>query len=370
MSASAAAPKHPGKVFLDPSEVKDHLTEYRIVDCRYNLKIKNYGSIEYAKEHVKGSIRADVDTNLSRVVPTSAARHPLPHCDEFIDWCMANGMAGELPVLCYDDECGAMGGCRLWWMLNSLGAEAYVINGGIQACRDAGLEMESGEPSSAPTPATHWPYKRAFQHHYLVDEIPPHAIITDARSADRFATTVRPYAADVMPSHIKGARNMPFDSNLVVRGNGKVLRSEEEIRHNFTTALQGAGDLTDLSSCVFSCGSGITACINIALAHHLGLGHPYLYCGSWSEYSSLFRIPIMRSIIDDHGMFMQMQTPSFSDNPKANPVTMTLKVDGALCDNPDAEVMSAAAHLHAGETATVYFKSGRVATIEVPASSK
>ncbi|KAG5486362.1 hypothetical protein CUR178_07674 [Leishmania enriettii] len=369
MAAPANAPKHPGKVFLDPSEIKDRLAEYRIVDCRYSLKMMNYGSIEYAKEHVKGAIRADVDTNLSKLLPNSTARHPLPPCAEFIDWCMANGMAGELPVLCYDDECGAMGGCRLWWMLNSLGAEAYVINGGIQACRAAMLEMESGEPSSSPTPATHWPYKTVFQHHYLVDEIPPNAIITDARSADRFATTVRPYAVDGMPGHIEGALNLPYPSHLVMRGDGNVLRSEEEIRHNIMTAMQGAGDAADLSSCVFSCGSGITACINIALVHHLGLGHPYLYCGSWSEYSGRFRLPIMRSIINDYGMYMQMKTPSLGDNPKVNLDTMTLKVDGAPCESPDPEVRSAAAHLHAGETATVHFKSGRVVTIEVPSAS-
>ncbi|CAM36931.1 3-mercaptopyruvate sulfurtransferase [Leishmania braziliensis MHOM/BR/75/M2904] len=369
MSAPAAAPKHPGKVFLDPSEVKDHLSEYRIVDCRCSLKIKNHGSIEYAKEHLKGAIRADVDTNLSKFVPGSTARHPLPPCSEFIDWCMANGMAGELPVLCYDDECGAMGGCRLWWMLNSLGAEAYVINGGIQACRAAGLEMESGEPSSPPTPAAHWPYKTDFQHHYLMHEIPLNAIITDARPADRFSTTVRPYALDKLPGHIEGARNLPYTSQLVMRGGGKVLRSEEEIRHNIMTAIQGACDTTDLSSCVFSCGSGVTACMNIALAHHLGLGHPYLYCGSWSEYSGLFRPAIVRRVINDHGMCMQMQTPALGDNPKANLDTMTLKVDGAPCKSPDAEVRSAAVHLHSGEAATVYFKSGRVAMIEVPPPS-
>lgn len=366
MSTPAATPKHPGKVFLAIGEVKDHIAEYRVVDCRYNLKVKNFGSIEYAKEHVKGAVRADVDTNLSKLSPATTARHPLPPCEDFIAWCLANGIDGSLPVLCYDDDCGAMGGCRLWWMLDSLGAEAYVINGGIEACRAAGIEMESGAPDAAPTPATQWPFKTAFAHHYLVNEIPANAILTDARAADRFATTVRPYAGDGMPGHIEGARNLPYVSHLVACGEGKVLRDDAAIRQNIEAATAGAADL---SSCVFSCGSGLSACINIALARHLGLGHPYLYCGSWSEYSGLFRFPLMRGIVNDHGMFIHMQSPNLGENPKANLETMTLQVDGAPCASPDAEVRSAAAHLHAGESAKVYFKSGRVATIEVLAAT-
>ncbi|KAK7197845.1 3-mercaptopyruvate sulfurtransferase [Novymonas esmeraldas] len=366
-----SAPKHPGRVFLDASDVAGHLTDYRVVDCRYNLKVKNFGSVEYAKEHVSGAIRADVDTTLSKLSPNTTARHPLPPCAEFIEWCMANGITGERPVLCYDDECGGMGACRLWWMLNSLGAEAYVINGGIQACRAAGVPMESGEPAAqpAPAPAAQWPYKTTFQRHYLVGEIPPNAILTDARAPDRFATTVRPYAGDVMPGHIEGARNLPYASNLVVRGSGKVLRDEAEIRDNILNAVHGTSAPADLSNCVFSCGSGLSACINIALAYQLGLGLPYLYCGSWSEYSGVFRFPMMRSIINDHGMYLQMRSPNLGDNPRADCDTMTLTVDGVPCANPDAEVRSAAAHMHAGEAATAYFKSGRVVAIDVPAPS-
>jgi thiosulfate/3-mercaptopyruvate sulfurtransferase len=362
-----AAAKHPGKVFVKACEVKDHLADYRIFDCRYKLTIKDHGKVEYAKAHVKGATRTDVDEDLSEITKSSTARHPLPPCEKFVAWCKANGITDDKPVLCYDDECGAMGACRLWWMLNSLGVEAYVVDGGAQACVAAGLAMESGEPAAVPTPATAWPFQTAYAHHCTVNEIPPNAVITDARASQRFHSTVRPYAADPVPGHIEGAISLPYGMHLTQPDGYPVLRDDAEIRENILSVLRssvGAGE-TDLSNCIFSCGSGVSACINIALAHHLGLGHPYLYCGSWSEYCGLYRFPILRSVVNDYGMYIQLHTPSLGDNVKADAAVHTIVVDGAPCTDLDAEVTSALTHLHVGEKGTVYFKSGRTATIEV-----
>lgn len=367
-----AAPRHPGKVFVAAAEVKDHLDDYRIFDCRYKLAVKDYGKIEYPKAHVKGATRADVDTDLSDISPHSTARHPLPSGDKFVAWCVANGITDAKPVLCYDDECGAMGACRLWWMLDALGVEAYVVNGGMQACTAAGLAMESGEPAAAPTPATAWPFKTAFEHHYTIQQLPPNAILTDARAPQRFSSTVRPYAADPLPGHIEGAVNLFYGMHLAQPDGYPVLRPEAELRENILNTLRGStGDdgAAALSNCVFSCGSGLSACINIALAHHLGLGHPYLYCGSWSEYCGLFRFPMLRSIVNDYGLYIQLHSPALGDNPKADAAVHTIVVDGAPCAAPDAELQTALAHLHAGEKGTAFFKSGRTATIEVAKSA-
>ncbi|KPA73410.1 3-mercaptopyruvate sulfurtransferase (MST) [Leptomonas pyrrhocoris] len=361
------AAKHPGKVFVKASAVKDYLGDYRIFDCRYNLAVKDHGTVEFAKAHVQGATRVDVDEDLSAITKSSTARHPLPPCEKFISWCKANGISDKKPVLCYDDECGAMGACRLWWMLDALGVETYVVDGGAQACKAAGIAMESGEPPAPPPPTSEWPFRTAYAHHYVVGEIPPNAVITDARVPQRFNSTVRPYAADPLPGHIEGAVNLPYNMHLVQPDGYPVLREESELRENILDALRGSigSDTAGLSKCVFSCGSGLSACINIALVQQLGLGHPYLYCGSWSEYCGLFRFPMLRSIVNDYGMYIQLHTPSLGDNPKADAAVHTIEVDGTPSKSLDAELTSALAHLHAGEKGTVYFKSGRVATIEV-----
>lgn len=360
--------KYPGKVFVDANAVSGCLHDFLIFDCRYSLKTPNYGRTEHAKEHVRDAVFVDMDMELSDCHDGNPARHPLPLVETFVEWCKAHGIAKEKPALCYDDESGAMGACRLWWMLDSLGAEAYVINGGMQACRAADFPMEAGAPKKHPPPVTHWPFRTSYERHYRLGEIPPNAIITDARAPERFHTTVRPYGADSLPGHIEGAINLPYLHHLTEVDGGKILRDEDEIRSNILRTLNGVwgSGAPDLSHCIFSCGSGVSACINIALARHLGLGHPFLYCGSWSEYSGVHRLPIIRSIIDDHGMWIDIHGPLLGTNPKANLDISPVLVGGTSCDNPDEEVRAAVAEMHMGEKATVYFKNGHVVDVVIP----
>lgn len=44
----------------------------------------------------------------------------------------------------------------------------------------------------------------------------------------------------------------------------------------------GAGEPNFISSC----GSGVTACHNLLVAEHIGLGKGRLYPGSWSQYAA------------------------------------------------------------------------------------
>jgi thiosulfate/3-mercaptopyruvate sulfurtransferase len=43
---------------------------------------------------------------------------------------------------------------------------------------------------------------------------------------------------------------------------------------------------------ISSCGSGITACHNLLVAEHLGLGAGRLYVGSWTEYAADLARPV------------------------------------------------------------------------------
>jgi thiosulfate/3-mercaptopyruvate sulfurtransferase len=57
------------------------------------------------------------------------------------------------------------------------------------------------------------------------------------------------------------------------------LRPVEELRARFAEA--GVRHATDVVS---SCGSGVTACHNLLVLEHAGLGRGRLYPGSWSQY--------------------------------------------------------------------------------------
>ena len=81
-----------------------------------------------------------------------------------------------------------------------------------------------------------------------------------------------------MPSsNISGSVNIPFQDVLE---NGK-FKAENEIASRFAHAGVSEKQL------VFSCGSGITACI-LLLASELALGNEKsVYDGSWTEWAQL-----------------------------------------------------------------------------------
>eukprot|EP00796_Vickermania_ingenoplastis_P008502 gene8502-5969_t len=319
---SMTARKHEG-VFVDVEDIKEW-SAYHIFDVRFDLKNPNSGKVSYLKGHIPGSIFVDLDNELCGTITPEAGRHPLPKAEKFVEWCKSRGISNT-PVLCYDDMSGAMGAARLWWMLDSLGVEVYVLNGGYSAYKNGQLPIETTAVDK-PISSSFWAFSSDFQHHYTINEIPVNSILVDARDNARFSSTVRPCAVDTLPGHIFGAKNLPFLSHLLANNGFQVLRDREVLRSNILSTLKGAwgSGAPDLSSCVFYCGSGVTGCFNIAVVNHVGLGKPFLYCGSWSQYSVVYRIPLIRQIIFSEGFFCEMIGPNLCQNKKVNPDLMTV----------------------------------------------
>jgi thiosulfate/3-mercaptopyruvate sulfurtransferase len=264
--------------------------------------------------------------------------------------------------------CGALGACRLWWMLDALGVEAYVLNGGIQEYKHAGLPLEAGEERPPVSSTIDWTYQTTFAKHLTLQEVPMNASIVDARMGLRFNTSVRPYGLDKVPGHIPGAISHPFPGNIEDKEGGrKVLHSEEHLRKKMEHTLSG----TDATNFVFSCASGVTACHNIAVSAHLGYGKPYLYSGSWSEYSGAFKLEIQRQAIAQHGFVCEMKSKSLATEPRATKENSLLTMNGAETTWESlSELEATAVHsLHLGESATVLFRGGAKAEIEVKRKS-
>lgn len=355
----------PRRVFVSVADVAPVISKLRILDVRYSLENpQHYGIGEYVKQRVAGASFIDLDAEATGPLTGTTARHPLPAVKNFIDLCVRRGI-GKLPVLCYDDQAGGMAASRVWWMLQSLGVEAYVLEGGVQAYVAAGLPTETGEQRPEETPLSEWPYGTEFAKALELNELPLSAKIVDARFAIRYNSTVRPYGADPIPGYMPGAVNHPWNANMddTVPGQRK-LHSEEALRAKWSTTLPGTTDVKDM---IFTCASGVTACYNIAVVNHLGLGMPYLYSGAWSEYCGLHRFHLQRQVIAAHGFCFTMKTKALAMNPKATQENSTLTVDGKAVslDEADELTRKAAVHLHIGERGVATFATGETRDIEV-----
>ena len=358
---------HPRRrVFLSVAEVASSISCMRVVDVRYALKPAGYGLRSFLAGHIPGAAFADLDQDLSDQSLSKFARHPMPNPEKFIQWCKQKRIGiRNVPVLCYDDMCGALGAGRLWWMLDALGLEAYVLDGGVQEYIRAGLALEQGPEFNPPSTAADesWAYGTAFEGHVTLRTLPPHAKIVDARAEFRFATTVRPYGLDSVAGHIPGAVNHPYAGNILEENGRKVLRSEVDLRQKMESTLRGQ----TAAGHVFMCGSGVTCCHNIAVCRELGLGKPLLYSGSWSEYSGEHKSELLRQTIERYGFACELTSPDLIANPRATAANCSLHVGGDLTSWGSLSALQASAvhSLHTGESAKVYLSDGTTLALKV-----
>ncbi|MGH3827450.1 MAG: sulfurtransferase, partial [Pseudonocardiaceae bacterium] len=182
----------------------------------------------------------------------------------------ALGIADSGTVVAYDDAGGVIA-ARLVWMLRATGHDAALLDGGMSAYPGPLERASQSLPPAVFTPRP-WPGERLADIDSAAD---PANTVLDARTRERYRGEHDP--VDPRPGHIPSARNLPCRENLDTDGR---FLPVERLRQRF----QAVG-VTDGSSVVSYCGSGVTACHNLLALELAGLGHGRLYPGSWSQYS-------------------------------------------------------------------------------------
>lgn len=259
---------------VDVEWLKAH-PEAVIADVRWYLDGRS-GRAAYDAGHLPGAVFIDLDASLSAPPSVAAGRHPLPTPEHFASAMVDAGIDGDSLVVAYDDAGGFSAG-RLVWMLRSIGVNAALLDGGLQAW-DGELSTDGAEEPSQDVsfPIAGWgPDLTA-----TIDEAASGRLVIDARSADRFKGAGGP-SLDSRVGHIPDARSAPMTENLDAKLR---FKSPETLRDQFA-----ALGITDASEVISYCGSGVTACHNLLAMEHAGLGRGRLYVGSWSQYSATDR---------------------------------------------------------------------------------
>ncbi len=267
----------PGMTLLVSVEELAAHPEWRVFDCRHDLKNTEYGRQAYARGHIPGALFLHLDEDLSGATTGGNGRHPLPAIEDFARRMSECGVDASTQVVAYDNE-GGIFAARLWWLLRWLGHERVaVLDGGLAGWKRGKRALEEQVPVVASRRFVPGPQDLAVDAgRVLADLGSQRMLILDARSAERFRGENE--TLDPVGGHIPGAVNRFYFDNL--DDDGCFFKPPAELRAEFT-ALLGTWPATQV---VQQCGSGVTACHNLLAMELAGLPGSKLYPGSWSEW--------------------------------------------------------------------------------------
>jgi thiosulfate/3-mercaptopyruvate sulfurtransferase len=179
------------------------------------------------------------------------------------------------------DNLGIYTAPRVWWLFITMGlTECYVLDGGLPEWVKAKGETESRKLYSgkkgnfeANFNTKGWRGLKSIENNIKLKE----EQVVDARSQGRFKGTAPEPRAGLSSGSISGSKNLPFKEVLK---NGK-LKTKNELKTIFTQM-----NLKN-SPIVFSCGSGLTACITLLAASQVLQNTFSVYDGSWTEWAQL-----------------------------------------------------------------------------------
>ena len=259
---------------VSTQQLADHLSEWRIFDCRHDLVKPALGEQRYGEAHIPGALFAHMERDLSGPKSGKNGRHPLPDPAIFVAWLGKRGLTKDDQVVCYDAANGSTA-ARLWWMLRWVGHKnVAVLDGGIAKW------LKEDRPLDAivakPKPTTY----KLKQPSGTVDARAIQAslknlFLLDARAPVRWRGEQEPI--DPVAGRIPGARNRFNADNVQQDG---TFKPASQLKTEFEAILKNQ----EPGEVIHYCGSGVAACHNLLAMEVAGLAGGKLFPGSWSEW--------------------------------------------------------------------------------------
>lgn len=207
----------------------------------------------------------------------SSLPHMMPTPELFEQEARSLGIKRDSIIVVYD-RTGVYASPRAWWMFKAMGHDnVVVLDGGMPAWIEAGLPVEpDADESTERGDFVARPRKTLIcdADHVARALEDQNCAVVDARSEGRFYGREPEPRPGLRSGHIPNSINLPYTS-VLQRGQ---MRSATELQALFASKI---GDRRNL---VFTCGSGVTACILALAATIAGYSGISVYDGSWSEW--------------------------------------------------------------------------------------
>ena len=249
-----------------------------ILDATIPKVTSSNGSNSNEKKYLKGARFFDIKKTFSD--QESEIPNMLPTPAHFEMECRKLGINKSSNIVVYDDL-GIYSSPRVWWMFKTMGhANIKVLDGGLPEWLKSGYTTVSkpNDDYSLGNFESNFDINRVKDFNFIRSNINnKKALIIDARSSDRFQGLAPEPRADLRTGNISGSINIPYTDVLE---DGK-FKSIDKLKKVFSELNNETRPL------VFSCGSGITACIVSLASTSIVKNKNSIYDGSWTEYAQL-----------------------------------------------------------------------------------
>lgn len=257
----------------------DHLAASNLVILDATMdRVSESGSNELADIQIPKARFFDIKNLFSDL--SSPFPNAVPSEEKFTKESQLLGINTDSAIIVYDTN-GIYSSARAWWLFKAFGHNnVAVLDGGLPEWINANYKVEPKKPYKVSKGNFKGKYNSQFFKFFddvIKAKDDKKHMILDARSADRFFGRVKEPREGLRSGHISNSISLPYTELLFENK----LKPKEELISIFKRLIN------DQKNLIFSCGSGITACILALGAEIAGQKNLSVYDGSWTEYGTL-----------------------------------------------------------------------------------